>query len=1507
MYNVTQNFINTIKQTGRTFKATVKIRDTTFTEADIVDLELEENVNPDESFMIGGVGSSKLELTLMNVPGTLILDGAPVTAALSLLVNGAYENVPLGTFMIDEISKDKANTKLTCYDNMIRLEQAYFSDLSYPAGINSVAQEICNKAGVMLSTALPSTSIAKIEGYTYREAISFIASFLGGFARFNRDGKLEITTYTESNFSIDKTGYFPPLTLAEKNFTIGKLTCKAGDSTLTAGTNGNEIQFENPVMTQAQLNSIYNTLKNLSYMPYSMNWLGNPALQAGDKITITDTNNNVYSTLLMDNKISYKGGLSGSASASGKTDTGQNFSSSGSIKNSVDRMVIEQANIKTLLADKATIEDLTATNGRIDNLSSTYATIVNLNATNARIDNLSSTYATIDTLQANYALIKDLTAATGRITNLESNAASINNLLAGNLTAQNMQANFITAGSGLIANGAIADAQIANLSVSKILAGDISTTKFRLVSDSGNMLMSDNTLQIKDASRVRVQIGKDASNDYTIYVWDSSGNLMFDATGLKANGIKDKIIRDDMVSDTANIQGTKLNIASVFTAMNGSSSVLKATKVQLDDQGQTLQVAFTNLQTTVTNTANTVSSQGTSISTIQGQISQKVWQQDITTAINNIDLSVRNLYINSLFSNWTPIGNIAASKDYTDGYDTNCKAFRLYTHPAGVQNINAVDETNGGITYSGTWSSESSSLFYGGTEKYTRTQGSYLTFKFRGTGIRLFCATSQNRGIAKITIDGTVYNADMYSSALIYKAKVFETTSLDSGLHTIKIEVSNTKNVNATDYYILVDYFEIIGGTIDQDTYTIRYKNLIKENGNYSIGFYAKSNNASYSVAYDEKAAVYSGNWIADTSSNLYGGSCFYSSNVGDSATFKFKGTGIALVTCTYPDRGIANVYVDGILDTTVDNYSSTQQWNKVIYTKTGLTFGEHTIKIEVTNTKNPSATGYKILIDYFQVIYTPPYSISIDLCDKPSTQISVTNTWTYYKIENITIDNYSSVYNFIDFTLPQDSDILISHFMVVENKNIIPWEQAPEDVQTQINTVATSITQTATAIGFDLTSQTLTQTGLNQRLTSAESFISINKDKIQSSVSQSAIDASISNLQIGGRNLLINSGFKKNASNWVVNSTVILDTANTLDGCNSLLSNQVGLTANSWRGAAYASNAISCKQGDIFTASIYVKSDNISGIDYDARYEIDFYDTNGSRISLPFISVTPVANNTWQKFIMTATAPANAVYVNVFFYVTRNGKVWFAKPKLESGSKATDYTPAPEDVQTQIDSANSSITQTANSIATKVDKNGVISAINQTAESIQISASKINLSGYATFTSLSTPGQTTINGANITTGTITSPSGKIKLNLNNDEMDISGTFKWLGSSSYTTMSGDELVRVDNDGSHTYHFLIETGTEKMVQHDSGGTTVTVQLPAAFKGKNFKVITSISGIDFGDVGGTSVVNQYTAITTFRAFVDSYSYANATFDIFTDLMLNNSSATSFYFNVSWIAIA
>lgn len=279
-----------------------------------------------------------------------------------------------------------------------------------------------------------------------------------------------------------------------------------------------------------------------------------------------------------------------------------------------DDLQASNAKINTLESDHATFKEATATNlnatnARIANIEAdylkatdaklTYATITNLNTTNAEITKLKTKDAEIDKLVATKATITDLNAAVGRVGVLESSYANLNTLVNGNLTSDNIQNLTLTSKNTTIENGMIKNAMIENLSFDKITGIDINTTNLTVHSSDGKSKWSDNTIQISDANRVRVQIGKDASNDYSMSVWDKNGNLIWDALGATEKTIQRKIIRDGIVADDANISGLKLDINSVIKEVNGSTTKLKSSTIVMNDKNQTLDVVFNEMETTV--------------------------------------------------------------------------------------------------------------------------------------------------------------------------------------------------------------------------------------------------------------------------------------------------------------------------------------------------------------------------------------------------------------------------------------------------------------------------------------------------------------------------------------------------------------------------------------------------------------------------------------------------------------------------------------------------------------------------------------------------------------------------------------------------------------------------------------------------------------------------------------------------------------------------------------------
>lgn len=315
---------------------------------------------------------------------------------------------------------------------------------------------------------------------------------------------------------------------------------------------------------------------------------------------------------------------------------------------SITKLQTEKLDAEIADLTYATISELDATNANLHNLESTYGefaslTAEQLEAMEAAIAKLEAGEITVDQLKAIFATIEQLNAEKARIDDLEAEVGDIDTLIFGSATGETIQTSFANAVIAQLGNAQIKSAMIESMAADKITSGDIITNNVRVVSEDGKLLISDETIQISDNTRVRVQIGKDAAGDYSINIWDAEGNLMFSEGGITDSAIKEAIIRNDMVSDTANIAAHKLDIDSLFEEINGSAKTIKATRIYLDDKGQTLDVAFESMSSDIEEIQNGVSSQGTAISVIQGQIASKVWQQDINTVVNEVNETTDNL------------------------------------------------------------------------------------------------------------------------------------------------------------------------------------------------------------------------------------------------------------------------------------------------------------------------------------------------------------------------------------------------------------------------------------------------------------------------------------------------------------------------------------------------------------------------------------------------------------------------------------------------------------------------------------------------------------------------------------------------------------------------------------------------------------------------------------------------------------------------------------------------
>ncbi|EOU1603195.1 hypothetical protein QYB21_000303 [Clostridium perfringens] len=723
MFKVSEAFNKEInKLQGRKFNAKVIIRDKEYSGNQIYEMNLEESVNPSDSFSIGSICSNSFDIKLINTGD--IFDNAIVKPYVGLYIGDDIEYIPLGVFTVIKTSVKGKFINLECVDNMLGLEKVYFSDLSYPADINDIAKEICKKAGVNLASKLPNYRVNKIEGYSLREAIGFIASLCGSFARFNRIGDLEVRDYEVVKQEMTPHNLFK-LDIEANECIIKKVIAKKGEEELSTGTDdGNKIVFNNPIITKEILSDIYTKYNGFKYIPYTAKWKGNPAIMAGDILNLTDLNGNKYNALIMEQKFTYKNGISSEVKAKGKTRQDSSFDNKGSVAQSMERYSIEQANIKKALIDKASINDLTAVDAKIqrlytEDLTAIRADIVTLNSQKANIIELNSVRADLQQAIIGKANITDLNAAVGKINVLESKTASIENALNKNLTAENIATGAITAGSGIIAEGAIGDAEISSLSVNKLKVGDITTSKHRIVSADGTIEIVGNQILINRNNVNRVILGEyrkiDSTTDYGLLIRGKDGKtIMLDSDGVHNAGITNGAIDNNKVADNANISGNKLDINSVIREVNNNGTeTIKGTKVTVGDR--TLDVELSTQNNTITEHSKELSSQKASLTALDNALKFKVDSQTFTqstttinnninrakeeainlanNAINNLQISFRNLAINSNFDfgwkNWgfNNPNNNATVQIIKDSVLGNCVKVTTQTPGQGVYSI----------------------------------------------------------------------------------------------------------------------------------------------------------------------------------------------------------------------------------------------------------------------------------------------------------------------------------------------------------------------------------------------------------------------------------------------------------------------------------------------------------------------------------------------------------------------------------------------------------------------------------------------------------------------------------------------------------------------------------------------------------------------------------------------------------------------------------------------------
>lgn len=344
MYSVSENekYISQITSNDRTFYVRITFNSSlVLTGATVQSITLDELTNSNDVLTMGCACSNKITINLINAPSDVDYSNASFTAEVGLLIPDKpttyTEWVPLGKFYVSdaETTNDFKNLILTAYDGFYKMT-GKFVPSSYKTTLqglyNDFRAQIYNNCGVTLkericpsyTVTLPSLDI------TYKQAAGYIAGCLGEFARFDRNGQLEFAWYTDSGIEITRSlqymGGFRRTTKHLLVVTSLSTGTKENPIVRGLGTTGTNINYENPYITPEMADDIFARVNNFTYTPCEVKWRGNPAVMAGDIVTVHDKDNYPHTVLIMNRTLKVGGGCNDTIVCKGVSETKAEFS-----------------------------------------------------------------------------------------------------------------------------------------------------------------------------------------------------------------------------------------------------------------------------------------------------------------------------------------------------------------------------------------------------------------------------------------------------------------------------------------------------------------------------------------------------------------------------------------------------------------------------------------------------------------------------------------------------------------------------------------------------------------------------------------------------------------------------------------------------------------------------------------------------------------------------------------------------------------------------------------------------------------------------------------------------------------------------------------------------------------------------------------------------------------------------------------------------------------------------
>lgn len=980
---------------------------------------------------------------------------------------------------------------------------------------------------------------------------------------------------------------------------------------------------------------------------------------------------------------------------------------------------IYNRHIVDIVADKIT-------SGTID---ANKINVVNLNADNITTGTLDAQVIDVVNLNADNIVTGSIDASQIDVTNLNADNIVTGHLhgdrvTANTIGANHIMANTITAGSQIVANGAIGNAQISEIEADKIFTGTLDTARVKVSGADGHLQISGNRMQVFEGlgnqAFERVSVG-DVEGDGSVYGLRVRGKdgqtVLFDHNGVYHEGITDGSINNQKVMANANIHGSKLDIDSVVVSINDNSTeVIEGIKIGIDGTDLTTKITqITNRQdadgkriennTTridanekninlkvdtqiyeqdKINMTNSINKNTADINILNNQIALKVEQTDIDTAIANVKIGAKNLLRNTKKFDklWTGSHGTVKVEDNVKG-DFNALTLKRTNFVQGQSRafINQYFNESVDLFEKGKWVSISGYLYVDSSVPLPNNVGNSIF-------IRYFDKNGNYHDIADVGFRGFVNDKWVY-----FEATGQITEEIDPN-RDLGFMVAMAQN----GFIKLMKPMVVIGNKIDQEWSP--HPDDIEANIDTKIDqakaeIKIETDKITQSVE-NVKTEVSGVRYDLD---NLKIGTRNFIRNSANPIDTKFWHHNSNLSVIPVEDKFKPPFEADTLFmiknATTTENVAYTQRYKlegNTEYTASAYVYIEDDIKdVEIYLLCRKQETGTPTYYDY---VYIPVKTSDYNWSTLKNKWVRIHGT---VKTDSDVIDGYFRIdHNGVSANTGSNR-LLFTRVQLEKSNKVSDWRLADEDL---VSTMDIKINDAKAEIKIETD-------GIKQTVSNQNTVIQGVKDKVE-------------NLNIGARNYVRNSAFVYGNKSWIFAPNCTIDNTKTLNGHPSCKSSQTGLTADSWRGCVNydlpINKKFSIKQGDDITISCWYYVENKALLDDAIGLELKGKQTgttNEVGIMNELVYPQNIVENKWTRITVSSVARADFDECCLRAWVRKNGTAWFTDFKLERGNKPSDWTSAPEDSDDNINTiikdyaTKSEVNQTVNNLEIKFSESG--------------------------------------------------------------------------------------------------------------------------------------------------------------------------------------------------------